>query len=459
MPGTSAPVTISVPFGGEGSGIGELTWGQREILRAARLSRRSIVLGGVTPLPESWTVDDVVLRVQFLMRRHQSLRTRLVRDIRGGVKQALSASGELTVELYDAAADEDVNTLTDAVNARCAQTDFDEEREWPVRVAVVSQCGVLKYAVFIYNHLMIDGMGLAALLSDLATMDPVTGDAPPPTAMQPLELAERQGTAAARRQCEAALRHWEAIARVAPTGESAVADPQDPPYRELCYRSPAGLLATQSIAARHGTDTGPVLLAACAVALGRVTGMSPVVLLSVVNNRFRPGLADAVMQLAQRSPCLIEVAGRSFEQVLAQARQASLRAGVSGYLDPDECDRMLERVGRERGERVDLSCFYNDRRGPGSAETNRVADPVEISRLLPETSLSWRGQLDTQDNKFFLHINDSPDALDFLICADSRFLGPAGLERCAREFEAVLVHAATVTADDIVVRRTTTSRS
>src|SRR5262249_36041719 len=120
MPGTSAPTTISVPFSGEGSGIGELTWGQREILRAVRLSGRSIVLGGVTPLPESWTVDDVVLRVQFLMRRHQSLRTRLVRDARGGVKQVVSAAGELIVELYDAVEDEDVKALTDAVNEHCA---------------------------------------------------------------------------------------------------------------------------------------------------------------------------------------------------------------------------------------------------------------------------------------------------------------------------------------------------
>lgn len=445
MPGTSVPATISVPFSGEGSGIGELTWGQREILRAVRLSGHSIFLGGVTPLPESWTVDDVVLRVRFLMRRHQSLRTRLVRDARGGAKQVLSASGELVIELYDASEeeDEDPRTLADAVNSRYGQIDFDEEHEWPVRVAVVRRGGVLRYAVFVYNHLMIDGMGLAALLSDLATMDPVTGDAPPVTALQPLELAARQSTAAARRQREAALRHWEAIARAVPCRQSTVADPQDPPYRELCYRSPAGLLATRSIAARRGTDTGPVLLAACAVALGRVTGISPVVLLSVVNNRFRPGLADAVMQLAQRAPCLFEVEGRSFEQVLAQARRASLQAGVSSYLDPDECDRMLERVERERGERVDLSWFYNDRRVPGTSETNRVADPEEISRLLPGTSSSWRGRLGTQDNKFFLHINDSPDALDFLICADSRFLGPAGLERCAREFEAVLIRAAT----------------
>lgn len=445
MPGTSAPVTISVPFSGEGSGIGELTWGQREILRAVRLSGHSVLLGGVTPLPESWTVDDIVLRVRFLMRRHQSLRTRLVRDAQGGLKQVLSASGELMIEHYDTAEeeDEDPKALADAVNERYGQADFDEEHEWPVRVAVVSQSGVLKYAVFVYNHLMIDGMGLAALLSDLATMDPVTGDAPPVTALQPLELAARQSSAAARRQGEAALRHWEAIARAAPYRESAAADPQDPPYRELCYRSPAGLLATRSIAARCGTDTGPVLLAACAVALGRVTGVSPVVLLSVVNNRFRPGLADAVMQLAQRAPCLIEVEGRGFEQVLAQARRASLKAGVSGYLDPDECDRMLERVERERGEPLDLSCFYNDRRVPGPSETIRVADPEEISRLLPATSLHWRGRLTAQDNKFFLHVNDSPDALDFLICADSRFLGPTGLERCAREFEAVLVRAAT----------------
>lgn len=445
MPGTMASATVRVPFEGEGSGIGELTWGQREILRAVRLIGHSLALGGVTPLPREWSIDEIVVRVRFLMRRHQSLRTRLVADPRGdGLKQVLSASGELVIELYDAADDEDPAALAESVSSRYAGTDFDAEHDWPIRVAVVRQRHVLKYAVFIYNHLMIDGMGLGALLADLATMDPVTHEAAPVTASQPLELAGRQGAAAGRRQSQIALRHWEAAARAVPSRESAAADSQDPPYRELWFRSPAGLPAMRTIAARCGMGTGPVLLAASAAALGRVTGISPVVLLSVVNNRFRPGLADAVTQLAQRSPCLIEVAGRtSFEQIVAEAHQASLRAGMYGYFDPDECDRMLERIARERGEPVELSCYYNDRRAPVSQESNRVASPEEISRLLPQTSLRWGGRLPAQDNRFFLHVNDSPDALDLLICADSRFLGPAGLERCAREIEAVLVHAAT----------------
>jgi hypothetical protein len=314
----------------------------------------------------------------------------------------------------------------------------------------VSQDGAVRFAVFIYNHLMVDGMGLSALLRDLFTMDPVTREAPAVTALQPLELAERQSTAAsARRQNELALRHWESVARAVSGRQSAAADPRDPPYRQLWFRSPAGLLAMRAVAARWATDTGPVLLAASAVALGRVAGISPVALLSIVNNRFRPGLADAVTQLAQRSPCLLAVEGQSFEQVLAQAQRASLRAGMYGYLDPDECDRMLERVARERGVPIDLSHYYNDRRAPGSQEPNPVTAAQEsvslISGLLPRTTVRWGGELRAQDNKFFLHVNDSPDALDLLICADSHFLGPAGLERCAREIEAVLVRAATGT--------------
>lgn len=459
MPETTAPetvpsATLPVPFEGEGSGISELTWGQREILRSVRMLGRWIAMGGVTALPEGVSVEDIVASVQFMMRRHQSLRTRLLFDAHGGVRQAVAASGELTVELYDAAPDEDAEALAEAVSSRYSQARFDEQRDWPMRVAVVSRRGAVEYAVFVYNHMMADRMGLSALLRDLSTMDPVTHDAPAVTALQPLELVERQRSAAARRQHEASLRHWESVARAVPDRESAAADPQDPPYRELLFRSLASLPAMRAVAARCGTDTGPVLLAASAVALGRVTGISPVALVTIVSNRFRPGLADAVLQLAQRSPCLLDVEGRAFEQVVAQAQRASLRAGMYGYFDAGECDRMLERVARERGERVDLSWLYNDRRAMNLQEPSPVAAPERvgvdseelsglIDSLLPQTTLRWGGQLPAQDNKFFLHVNDSPDALDMLICADSRFLGPAGLQCVAREIEAVLVHAAT----------------
>jgi hypothetical protein len=459
VPETITPATITVPFEGEGSGIGELTWGQRELLRAVRLVGHWIPIGGVTPqLPETWTVDDLVVSVQFIMRRHQSLRTRLVFDEHGGAKQVVAASGELVIELYEVGPDGDPKAFADALSDRYSRDEFDDEHDWPLRVGVVRQRianeqSVLRYAVFIYNHLMVDGMGLQALLIDLASMDPETHEAPPVTALQPLELATRQGSASGRRQSAAALRHWESVARAVADRESVAGDPQEPPYRELWFRSPAGMPAMRAVAARCGTDTGPVLLAASATALSRVTGISPLALLTIVNNRFRPGLADAVMQLAQRSPCLLEIEGQRFEQVVAQAQRATLRAGMHGYLDPDECDRMLERVARERGVPVDLSCYYNDRRAPEPQESNSVtaaSSPEQVSALiaglLPQTSLRWGQQLGEQDNKFFLHINDSPDALDFLICADSRFLGPAGLERCAREFEAVLVAAATETA-------------
>lgn len=443
MPATIMPRTISIPFEGEGSGSGELTWGQREMVRAVRLVGHWIPIGGVTPRLGTWSVDDLVDSVQFMMRRHQSLRTRLTRDAQGNLKQALSASGELVLAVYDVPPDEDPQAVAQAVSDEFSVADFDEERDWPIRVGAVCQDGVLEYAVFIYSHTIVDGMGIQALLEDLFARDPATGEAPPVTALQPLELAGRQSTAAARRQCGIALRHWESVARGVPDRESAAADPVDPPYRNLWFRSPAGLPAMQAVAACCGADTGPVLFAATAVALARTTGIGAVALLSVVNNRFRPGLADAVTQLAQRTPCLLETEGQTFEQVVTQAQRAILRAGMHGYLDPDECDRMLARVAEERGERVDLSCYYNDRRAPQSAPAPHPALPQEISSLLPQTTMRWGAEGPRQDNKFFLHINDSPDALDLLVSADSHYLGPAGLERFAREFEAVLVRAAT----------------
>jgi hypothetical protein len=42
----------------------------------------------------------------------------------------------------------------------------------------------------------------------------------------------------------------------------------------------------------------------------------------------------------------------------------------------------------------------------------------------------------------FVHINDVPDTLDYLICADTHRLSPAAIEALAGEIESVLVRAA-----------------
>ena len=450
---------VMVPFAGEGSGVGRLTWGQSEIWQAMQCADSSLCLGGAMELPADSGLDEAAAVLRFLVERHHSLRTRLAFDPGGGVRQAVAASGEVPLEIVDVPPGQEPGAVAEAVRERYLSTKFDYEHEWPIRMAVVRRDGVLTHAVSIYCHLALDVHGLGALLSDLLANNPTGAAQPGPAAgIQPMDLARQQREPAARRRSDAALRYWEQTVRAAPSPmfrPAAVPANQNPhsshdsygsPYRPLQYRSPAAKSAMLAIAARLGTDTGPVLLAAYAVTIARLTGVEPVVVMTLVSNRFRPGFADSVSPLTQKAPCVVEVADSTFDEVVWRAQNASLRASMYGYYDPDRREALLESISRERGTEIDLSCFYNDRRAPDRPEPPRTAvSPDELSALLPLSSAAWGTRGPAQDHKFMLHIDETPDALDCLICADTRFVTPSELERSARVFESVLVGAATGT--------------
>ncbi len=71
----------------------------------------------------------------------------------------------------------------------------------------------------------------------------------------------------------------------------------------------------------------------------------------MVNNRFRPGLADVIAPIAQNSVVTIDAADATVDEVVARARGASLTAGMRAYYDPDE----LREVDRAAGRRTRLS--------------------------------------------------------------------------------------------------------
>src|SRR5215472_7464121 len=93
---------VVVPFEGEGAGVAELSWGQREIWSVMRSVGRSLYLGGARPLPAGRTADDVAGDLRFIMTRHQSLRTRLRFMADGTPRQVVADSGEVPLEIVDA---------------------------------------------------------------------------------------------------------------------------------------------------------------------------------------------------------------------------------------------------------------------------------------------------------------------------------------------------------------------
>jgi Condensation domain len=435
---------ILVPFEGEDSGVGQLTWGQQDMWRIMQRENTSLSIGGWLPLPPGSTVADVATDLRYLMCRYGALRTRVGYGDDGRPLQVVAKSGEVPLEIVDAGDDDPAHAAA-ALYGRYRQHVFDYAREWPIRWAVIVSRGAATHLVSVISHLASDGVGVVTLLKDLASRDPVTGQAKGPvTGVQPLELARQQASPAARRQSDAALRYWERLLRDIPARRFAdSADRRQPRFWQAYYDSPASHLATLAIAARTGAETSTVLLAAFAVALSQVTGINPVIVQVVVNNRFRRGLTDAVSPICHHNPCVIDVADVTFNDVITRTWRAAVSAYKLGYYDPAGRDELVRRICRERGEEIDLSCFVNDRRMHSRQEPAGLAPtPDDIRAALPRSALTWGYQRDIPGEKCYLHLNDVPGTVNYELLADTRYLSPAGMEAFLRGLEAALVAAA-----------------
>jgi len=445
----SSTSRILVPFNGDGAGTEELSWGQRELWLAIRRQRNWLPIGAVTTLPADRPVDDVVAELRFMMSRYPTMRTRLWfgdacepnRD-RGdgdGPRQVVAGQGEIALEVVDAGEGEDPAAVAALVDQRYRETDYDFATQWPVRMAVVRHRGVLTHQVTVMCHLVTDGAGAAVLAADLVHRQPQTATAMPPTAQ-----ARWQRTAAGRRFNDAALRRWEAVLRtIAPRRFRGSYDPRQPRHWEAEFSSPAMQLAVRAIAGRTRVETSPLLLALFAVSLARLTGIHPVVIQVVVSNRFRPGLADTVSPINQTGLCVLEVAGMTVDEVIAGARRKTMAAYKYAYYDPYQLDDLAARVGRERREELDISCYFNDRRLPPPGRTVGPAPtPGQIRAALPQSTFRWSRRKDYSFEPLFLHVEDVPDRIALIIAGDTHCVSPADLEACVRGMEAIAVEAA-----------------
>lgn len=435
---------ILVPFHGPGAGVGPLSWGQKAIWNLIVKEGNSITMGGVSPVRPGRTVAELAAMLRFSVSRHPALRTRLRFEPDATILQVVSESGVIPLQIIDAGAD-DPAAVAATVGERFEREDFDYESEWPVRMAVILRDGVPTHLAVTYLHLYIDALGLQALMADLATMDPVTGEgAAPAEAMQPLDQARLQQTPAAVRQSQASLRHLERVLRTVPAQrfpEPAEPD-QEPSYPMLDLRSPATRLAIRLLSDRFATDSSQVLLCLFGIALTRLTGSNPFVAMLGVSNRFRPGLAASVSVVAQSSPCMVDLAGITFAEAIGRTRQAAMRAYKYAYYDPPERLALTKRIAEERGETLDMSCFFSDRRQQRDLRDVPVPAMREIEAAVTLTRHHWSIPVEAIQERLYLSVDDDSDAVIIQLSADTRYLPMPGMQALAYDIEAAAVQAA-----------------
>ena len=434
---------VVVPFSGPGSGSAELTWGQQTVWRGIEAKGAPMWLLGNEPTPPGATVQDIADLLAYIMGRHQSMRTMLAFPDGEPIRQVVSESGEIELEVHDVDDGADALAYAKALELSWLEWPLDYTTQWPVRMAVVRQHGVPAHRVTAMNHLVTDGFGVMAYLADLDARDPVSNTAPGPvTAMEPLEEARWQASPAGQRRTGITEKYWERMLREIPASRfQHPAEAPEPHCWHLTFESPAAYLAIQAIGARTEVDTSPVVLAAFAVALARVTGINPAVLRVYVNNRFRPRLANAVSPIAQTCPCVIDVADATFDEAVSRAYYASLTAYKNAYFVPVRIRTLLAQASAERGEDIDLNLVYNDRRmGSPREAAGSVPSAADIAAALPRTKLKIE---ESPPGDFcHIHVMDSPDTLSVLVAFTNDYVSRADVERLLHEVESLVVAAA-----------------
>ena len=436
---------VRVEFTGEGSGTEELTWGQRAIWHSWHTTGIAEWDGGVMPLAEGMTVEKMATLLEFMMIRHQSLRTRFRIDEDGTIWQTVSESGEIELEVIDIDEADDPAAIAQTTFKRQEDTPYVAEHDWPVRMAVLRRDGFAIYMAVNYSHLVVDGGGVDAIIADLPNLE--TGAGPHanlPTGITPLEQARWQQSPAGKRQSASSIRAWRRqLEAITPTRFDPSGEQQELRWWESRYTSPAGHLALTSIAHRTEVHSGTVLLAAYAVALAEVSGKNPSMMRILVNNRFRPTYAESVSSLVQSALCVVDVRDKSFDEAIAAAWKAQLSAGLHAYYEPRDLWALLDRVTEERGTDLDLMCYFNDRRRSlAQGPMGDLPTEEQVRAALPLSTFRQVAQRPEDASTCYLHINSVPDTLDYELKVDTYSVSPAQQEAILRGIEAILVRAA-----------------
>ena len=438
-----------VQFAGPEAGTQPLTWGQKAILQDIQDSGNQFSMGGRFELPGGSTVEDAAGRLSGLVGRHPALRMRLGTDGAGRLCQQVAGSGRIGLDILTIPDDAEragvAHYAADLMETRPLAR-FDFHRDWPLRMAVLKHRGACVYLVWALSHLAADGGGHLLLAADLAA----DGTAGGPRRTQILDVAQSEQTPRLRQLSSRAMRHWESQLRHIPAqtfGEPARPEGQaGPRYWQARLSSPAAHLAMLAIAGRTGTDASRVTLALIATAIGRATGVRPLTVKVMVNNRFRPGLADVIAPIAQNSVVTIDVTDTTVDEVVARARGASLTAGMRAYYDPDDLREVMARLDAERGYPASVTCRVNDQR----AMIMRAEDEAGLSEVttellaqrLAETSLTWLGPRENMHEQANILIENLPDVLSLHMLWDRWSLTDGQVETILRGVEEVAVEAA-----------------
>ncbi|MEV0261189.1 condensation domain-containing protein [Streptomyces sp. NPDC050617] len=360
-----APSPAAVTRSGPLTWVQQWHWFERTIPAPRRVNPTPLADHCRVPPPA--TVADVRAALASLTARHEALRT-TVDPLRPVQRVHRADWAPLPVDCVEVPA-ADAGTL-EAATAALAARPIDPEREPPWRARVVLEAGKPRAVLMAAHHVVIDGWGLAALLSQLHGR--LRGDDASAGAFTHLRGDDAQSgrfthlldTVAAQpaERARAAEREW--LTRLArnPTGVLApFGGTEDGNGRHrLQHRSVGAYEDLERVARRCGVSPETVVLAALAHDVAARTGEHRFLASVVVSNRARAALRGSVGVRALTVPVQIDLRpGAAFGEVAASVAAASAAAYRHGQYRPAELVAAQARMDRRRGVVTVPAIEYN----------------------------------------------------------------------------------------------------
>ncbi|MFC8622549.1 condensation domain-containing protein [Streptomyces anulatus] len=365
-PPHTTTTTVTVAYAGGDERRGPLTMGQANMIRCIlRDDPTHINIHDVWSVPEGTTLEAVTDALRALAVRHEGLRTTFPHPPGAApVDQVVSAGGTFTVTVLDHAEfPADPAGYAESVARAARAGRFALEREFPLRITLLTVAGAPVHVALAFSHAVADGSAMAILREEFAEL--LAGkELPELTSLPPVDLASVESSPAGLRKSEASLRYWERIIRTGP--QEMFAEPRgrrpgtDEEARQLTLRSRRGGRALAGAARRTGHPEATVLMAAWCALVAHRAGQDSCVTAVPSANRFHPRVARSVTTTSQDALLHLDVRVPAFDALVARTWGAVLNAYRHSQFDSVRLWEMIDRVTAERGSHFGRDVVFND---------------------------------------------------------------------------------------------------
>lgn len=356
----------------------DLCWGQRYAwlrhhqLPASARHEAHIVLK--LPVPPGAPLIGTRTTLNYLVRRHEALRTSYPLDANGVPRQRVHPPRGLPVVTVDIES-KDGESPAEVIE-RLSSTPFDLATEWPVRACLLVAGDRPITLVLVLNHISFDAWSVDRLETELVAFGAANGQGRQltlsPVRHQPVDLAQFEASATARADAERALAYWREEIRQLPADcygrrrgpkqaddTTTCSDPDDAAH-SATLTSPELLTASRRIAADYQVWPSAVHLTAYAMLTAAYAGTERVSTLAFTGNRNAGGYPDVLTcmfsPLLMRLDCLADA---SFAELLAVAAERFKHGQEHSYLPYDELLELVAAESDRRGEPIRLGSEFN----------------------------------------------------------------------------------------------------